>query len=104
MPNLNKLYRKYNRKYFNNLLPEISLYYEELEEGYHGFAKPWNYEISIHSALSGSQIRGTLLHEMIHIFEYLVEEKEYETEAEYHSIDFYFIAENLSQLSGYEVA
>lgn len=104
-PSLYKLFRKYNRKYFSNLLPEdLSFFYENLGSDYHGYCEPWNYTVTIHNNLSKEQVRGTVIHELIHCFEYLIEDKAYENEDEYHSIEFYFLAEKLSQLSGYEIA
>lgn len=105
-PNLYKLYRKFNRLYFDSLLSnDISLYYEDLEpQGLNGYCEPWNYEIGIHNNLSGFSVRSTLVHEMIHAFEYLIEDKEYADESEYHTIDFYWHAIRIHQLSGYEVA
>jgi hypothetical protein len=102
---LKKLYKKYNEVYFDNLLPnDVDLQYE-IMPGYCGLSTPWEHRISIDPSLTMSQLCGTLLHEMIHFWQYFVEGKtEYNTQKEWHDIDFYLSAMYLHKLTGYEVA
>lgn len=101
---LKRIYKRYNRKYFDGLLPDSDISYGNMYH-YWGFCCPWEFSIEISNGLTRYQEKGTILHEMIHMFQYHVEEKdELDTTAEWHDIEFMALAEAISQLSGYEVA
>ena len=103
---LKRLYKKYNRKYFNNLLPidNVDIRFADIGDDVCGFAAPWNAEIELRSGLSILEIPGTLLHEMIHFYQYFIEDKELDDEKDHHDIEFYFHAQYLYELTGYQIA
>jgi len=103
---LYRLYKKYNRLYFDNQLPfHISIRFADIGTDVDGLASPWAWEIEINKDLdSENKIHGTLLHEMLHINQYFVEDKDLEDEKEHHDIEFYFQALQLYQLTGYPIA
>lgn len=99
---LTKIYKRFNRKYFDGLLPMVTLSYIECEEL--GFAEPWKHLIELSNDLTVEEEKGTLLHEMLHIWQYFIEGKtELDTEAEWHDADFMYMGLYLGELSGFQV-
>lgn len=103
---LKRLYKRYNRTYFENLLPVdgVDIRFADIGSDVLGLSAPWNAEIELRFDLNLREIRGTILHEMIHFWQYFVEDKELEDESEHHDIEFYFHAMKIYQLSGYPIA
>lgn len=103
---LKRLYKKYNRTYFDNLLPVegVDVRFADIGDDVDGLCAPWNWEIELNPKLSLVEIKATLLHECIHMEQYHVYDKELEDEKEHHDIEFYFRAIELYQLTGYKVA
>ena len=102
---LKRIYKKYNRKYFDNQLPfHADIKFADIGDDVFGLSAPWNYEIELHKELTDTQIRGTLLHECCHFEQYFVFDDELEDESSHHTISFYFRAIELYQLTGYPVA
>ena len=102
---LKRIYKRYNRKYFENQLPfDAIVIFRDIGDDFEGLASPWEWKIEIHPELSFNRTHGCLLHEMLHFWQYFVEEKELDDEKEHHDIEFYFQAIELYQLTGYPVA
>ena len=103
---LKRIYKKYNRKYFDNQLPfDAIVLFRDIGDDVEGLAHPWTWKIELSIDLDSlNRIHGCLLHEMLHFEQYFVDEKELEDEKEHHDIVFYFRAIELYQLTGYPVA
>ena len=103
---LKRIYKRYNRTYFDNQLPfEAIIVFRDIGADVDGLASPWAWEIELNKDLNSlNEIHGSLLHEMIHFWQYFVEDKDLEDEKEHHDIEFYFQALQLYQLTGYPIA
>lgn len=106
MSKLYRLYKKYNRKYFDNLLPvdNVDVRFADIGYDVDGLCAPWNAEIELRTGIDGNTMHGTLLHEMIHFYQYFVEGKELDDEKDHHDIEFYFHALYIHELTGLQVA
>lgn len=103
---LKRLYKRFNRVYFDNLLPvdNVDVRFADIGDDVDGLCAPWNAEIELNPSISGDTLLGTLLHEMIHFYQYFIEEKELDDEKDHHDIEFYFHAMTIYQLTGYPIA
>ena len=102
-----KLYRKYNKAYFDNLLPnDVTISFNTYVDGADGECAPWDYDIVISAKLNQHVIYGTLLHEMMHMWQYHVVETHTwdSSHSDWHDTEFYSFAHYLKQKTGYQVA
>lgn len=69
---MKKLYKKYNKKYFDNKLPKVKLKYKTLDDAY-GWTIGEGKKISIWIAddLTKKEMKETLRHEMIHVWQHI---------------------------------
>ena len=101
-----KLYHKYNKTYFDSLLPDdVTISFKTYVKDADGESAPWDYDIVIKGTLNQNAIYGTLLHEMIHMWQYhVIETHTYEsTDKEWHDIDFHLFAVYIYEKTGYRV-
>lgn len=104
---MQQLYKKYNKKYFNNLLPKDLCIFSESMPGLDGYYEA----IYINIDLKDNGLNSTLLHEMIHVwqdlfipeelFEYNMKLTEYDKKI--HSGLFLEVCNYLEDITGLEI-